>query len=260
MSDDESVIVSSANDIVTVTINRPKRKNAIDEATWDKLRKTFDEIGSSGEHRVMVLTGAGGDFCAGADLAADRGDLHPIQRMREIHKVGALLHEIPIPTIAQVSGVAVGAGLNLALGCDLVVADRTARFSEIFVKRALSLDLGGSWLLPRIVGIQQAKRLALLGEIIDAAEAERIGLVTYVVDPDELDAKVADLAGQLAAGPPIALTQTKVLLNESFQTTMREALESEVRTQAVNFATEDTAAAFAAFLNKTEPKFTGRWR
>jgi 2-(1,2-epoxy-1,2-dihydrophenyl)acetyl-CoA isomerase len=110
------------------------------------------------------------------------------------------------------------------------------------------------------VGIQQAKRLALLGEIIDAAEAERIGLVTYVVDPDELDAKVADLAGQLAAGPPIALTQTKVLLNESFQTTMREALESEVRTQAVNFATEDTAAAFAAFLNKTEPKFTGRWR
>jgi enoyl-CoA hydratase/carnithine racemase len=161
--------------------------------------------------------------------------------------------------VAKVEGVAVGAGWNLALGCDLVVSSRTARFSQIFAKRGLSLDLGGSWLLPKIVGLQQAKRLALLAEIIGAEEAEKLGLVTYLVEPGELDGFTADLAKRLADGPPVALRQSKQLLNENADRTMRDALSSEARTQAINFATEDAPAAFTAFMEKRDPEFTGKW-
>jgi enoyl-CoA hydratase/carnithine racemase len=259
MTADEPVLTSLDDGVLTITLNRPHRKNAIDGATWDELDQAFADAGRSSGVRVLVLTGAGGDFCAGADLSTDRAGEHPLARMRRINEVALRLHELSIPTIAKVPGVAVGAGWNLALGCDFVVASGAARFSQIFAKRGLSLDFGGSWLLPRIAGMQQAKRLALLGEIIDAAEAQRLGLVTYLVEPEELDGFVTDLAKRLAAGPPVALAQSKALLNENADRTLREALESEARTQSINFATEDAPAAFQAFLNKTEPEFTGRW-
>jgi 2-(1,2-epoxy-1,2-dihydrophenyl)acetyl-CoA isomerase len=179
--------------------------------------------------------------------------------MRAINETALLLHELAVPTVAKVTGVAVGAGWNLALGCDLVVATPESRFSQIFARRALSLDFGGSWLLPRLVGLQQAKRLALLAEMIDAAEAKSLGLVTWVVPDAEIDAFVADLAGRLAAGPPVALAQSKALLNENADRTLREALAGEARAQAVNFATADAPAAFRAFRDKTEPRFTGEW-
>jgi 2-(1,2-epoxy-1,2-dihydrophenyl)acetyl-CoA isomerase len=179
--------------------------------------------------------------------------------MRGINEIALLLHELPVPTVAKVDGVAVGAGWNLALGCDLVVATPGSRFSQIFAKRGLSLDFGGSWLLPKLVGLQQAKRLALLAEMIDAAEAHRLGLVTWVVEPEEIDAFVADLGKRLAAGPPVAIAQSKALLNEGADRTLRDALASEARTQAINFATVDAAAAFAAFNEKREPEFTGEW-
>src|SRR5699024_5867299 len=118
----------------------------------------------------------------------------------------------------------VGAGWNLALGCDLVVATPESTFSQIFAKRGLSLDLGGSWLLPKLVGLQQAKRLALLAETIDAEQARQLGLVTWVVAGSEIDAFVAEIADRLAAGPPVALAQTKALLNEGADRTLREAL------------------------------------
>jgi 2-(1,2-epoxy-1,2-dihydrophenyl)acetyl-CoA isomerase len=179
--------------------------------------------------------------------------------MRSINEIALLLHELPKPTVARVDGVAVGAGWNLALGCDLVVATPTSRFSQIFAKRGLSLDFGGSWLLPRLVGMQQAKRLALLAEMIDATEAERLGLVTWVKSPEEIDAFVADLTTRLASVAPVAAAQSKALLHENADRTLREALASEARTQAVNFATADAPEAFAAFTEKREPDFTGEW-
>ena len=206
----------------------------------------------------MVITGAGGAFCAGADLSAKR-EGHPLDRMRSINEIALLLHELPKPTVARVDGVAVGAGWNLALGCDLVVATPTSRFSQIFAKRGLSLDFGGSWLLPRLVGMQQAKRLALLAEMIDATEAERLGLVTWVKPAEEIDAFVADLTTRLASVAPVAAAQSKALLHENADRTLREALASEARAQAVNFATADAPEAFAAFTEKREPDFTGEW-
>jgi enoyl-CoA hydratase/carnithine racemase len=162
--------------------------------------------------------------------------------------------------IAKVSGVAAGAGCNLALACDLVVASDKARFTEIFTRRGLSIDFGGSWLLPRIVGLQQAKRLALLAEVIDAAEAYRLGMVTWIRPEDQLDDFVADVAQKLAALPPIALVQTKALLNDGVGVDLPAAIRNEAAAQAVNFATEDAPAAFRAFLDKTDaPRYSGRW-
>jgi 2-(1,2-epoxy-1,2-dihydrophenyl)acetyl-CoA isomerase len=148
----------------------------------------------------------------------------------------------------------------MALACDVVVASSRARFSEIFVRRGLSIDFGGSWLLPRIVGLQQAKRLSLLAEVIDADEAYRLGMVTWVRPPDEIDDFVVDLAQRMSAMPPIALEQTKRLLNEGVGVDLPTALRNEAAAQAVNFATEDAPAAFRAFLDKSDPPpYTGRW-
>jgi len=223
---DHGVLLSSRRGgVLTLTLNRPDRRNAFDAemlaALLAALRGAADDPGI----RAVILTGAGGAFCAGADLTASAArQAHPLARMRVINEVVERLHGLPVPTIAQVDGVAVGAGWNLALCCDLVVATPQAQFSQIFARRGLSLDCGGSWLLPRLVGMQQAKRLALLADMIDAEEARSLGLVTWVRDAAEIGEFVASLASRLAAGPPVALAQTKALLAESTGRSLAEAL------------------------------------
>ena len=256
---DDPVLLSDDSDGVrTLTLNRPYRKNAINPDLWIALRDALNLAGRDRSVRTLVITGAGGSFCSGADISVP-DDTHPKYRLQRLTDVALALHELPIPTVAKITGVAVGAGWNLALGCDLVVATPESKFSQIFSKRGLSIDLGGSWLLPKLVGLQQAKRLALLAETIDAAEAQALNLVTWVVSAAEIDGFVKDLSARLAAGPPIALAQTKALLNEGADRTLRDALANEARAQGVNFATADAAAAYAAFAERREPSFTGRW-
>lgn len=255
----EPVVVTRDGPIMTATLNRPHRKNAIDTETWARLHEALRTATHDEDVRVVVLTGAGGEFCAGADLGSDRTQQHPLERMRGINEVAMTLHTMPKPVIARVSGVAVGAGWNLALGCDFVVATPEARFCQIFTRRGLSPDFGGSWLLPRLVGLQQAKRLALLGDFLDAAQAHQLGLVTWVKTAEEIEGFVTELAHRLAASPPVALAQTKALLNDGVDASFDAALANEARAQAVNFATEDAPEAFRAFAEKAEPTFTGRW-
>lgn len=262
----ETIIVERDGGIVTVTMNRPHRKNAANGVMWNELHDVFREIAASTTDRVMVLTGAEGDFCSGADVGrkddAEGGDdsppPHQLQSMRHITDVAMALGRIPQPTLAKVRGVAVGAGLNMALLCDMVVADDTARFSEIFARRGLSIDFGGSFSLPRRVGMHKAKEMALLADIIDAKEAESIGLVNRLVPSGDLDAFVQDWATRLAAGPPLALSMTKRLVGNSFNATLEQALEDEGQAQTVNFSTEDTAEAMRAFVEKRDPEFRGR--
>jgi len=257
----ETLLVDRSGGVVTVTINRPEKKNAANGTVWNELLEVFTDVAARADDRVLVITGAGDAFCSGADLS-DLGragdDTHQLQRMRFIGDVALRLHRLAKPTIAKVNGVAAGAGCNLALGCDLVVASDRARFSEIFARRGLSIDFGGSWLLPRLVGLHKAKELALLADIVDAAEADRIGIVNRVVPHDELDAFVDGWASRLAAGPPLALSMTKTMLNNAFAVSMDQALEDEARCQTVNFGTADTAEAMAAFLQKRDPEFQGR--
>ena len=254
----ETLIVERDGGIVTVTLNRPEKKNAADDVMWDELLAVFTEVAETDTDRVLVVTGAGGAFCSGADLSApDRLSRNGLARMRHIGSVALALHRLPKPTIAKVNGVAAGAGCNLALGCDLIVAADVARFSEIFARRGLSLDFGGSWLLPRLVGMQKAKELAFFADVIDATEAERLGLVNRVVPAAELDAFVDGWARRLAAGPPMALSMTKTMLNNALMVSMDQALEDEARSQNVNFATKDFTEAISAFVEKRDPNFQG---
>lgn len=260
METQETVLYSLEGGIARITLNRPERKNAIDDPTWTVLLGILAEVRMHPDVRVVILTGAGRDFCSGADVAKSVHQEHPIPRLRRIGDVAQAIFELPMPVIARVDGVAAGAGCNMALACDFVLASDRARFTEIFSKRGLSIDFGGSWLLPRIVGLQQAKRLALLAEMVSAAEALEMGLVTEVAAEDCLDELVEDYASRLAALPPIALMQTKRLLNEGVDSTLRDAIANESAAQAVNFATEDAPAAFRAFLDKAgAPVYTGRW-
>jgi 2-(1,2-epoxy-1,2-dihydrophenyl)acetyl-CoA isomerase len=256
----ETLLVDRAeNGVVTLTLNRPAKKNAMNMAMFNELLAVFREVNDSTTDRVLVITGAGDAFCSGADLGERGKDARPaLARLRWVADIALALHRVPKPVIAKVNGVAVGAGMNLALAADLIVASENARFSEIFARRGLTIDFGGSWLLPRLVGMHRAKELALLADIISAKEAAELGLVNRVLPADQLDAFVADWADRLAAGPPQALSMTKRLLANSFALSMDEALEAEGMAQSVNSASEDTAEAIRAFLEKREPKFRGR--
>ncbi len=256
----DTLQVERLDGVVTITLDRPEKKNAINRVMWDELLAVATEIVGSSTDRCVVITGAGGSFCSGADLSGDgeAGSTHQLANMRRINSVIQAFHELPQPTIAKVTGVAAGVGFSLALGCDLLLASEEARFSTIFAKRGLSLDGGQSWLLPRLVGMHRAKQLALLAEVISAEEALALGLINRVVPSAEIDDVVAETAERLASGPPIALAMTKRMLNRAFEQSFEQALDDEARCQTVNFSTRDTVEAITAFLQKRTPRFEGR--
>ncbi|WP_185996697.1 enoyl-CoA hydratase/isomerase family protein [Nocardioides campestrisoli] len=253
----EPVTLHRKDGVVTIVLDQPRRKNAMTMEAWRLLGEHLSTV-TLGEDRVVVITGAGEDFCAGADLSGDSRDTHPVADMQVVNAACLALHRSPVPTVARVDGVAVGAGMNLALACDLVVASDRARFSEIFIKRGLSVDFGGAWALPRLVGLQKAKEMVLLGDIISAEEARRVGLVTRVVDPVELDEVVDGLVARLKANPPIAASLSKRMLNASFEMDLVQALDAEGHNQSVNMVMDDAREAFEAFRTKREPVFRGR--
>lgn len=253
----ETLLIDRDAGVVTVTMNRTARKNAVNAAMIDELITVIAEVASNRDDRVMILTGAGDAFCSGVDLV-ESPVRDGITSMRRIGDLILAIHRLAKPTIARVGGVAAGMGCNMALGCDLIVASDAARFSQIFARRGMSIDGGGSWLLPRLVGLHRAKELALFGDMIDAAEAARLGLVNRVVPAAELHEFVRGWARRLAAGPPIALSMTKTMLNNSFEVSMTQAVEDEARCQIVNAGTHDLAEAMAAFVAKRPPVFEGR--
>ncbi|MGH1489284.1 MAG: enoyl-CoA hydratase/isomerase family protein [Acidimicrobiales bacterium] len=255
----ETLLIDVAdNGVVTVTMNRPEKKNAANSVMWDELRQTWDEIALDPKIRCVVMTGAGDGFCSGADLGGGGSDMHQLQSMNMIHRTVQALYSIMVPVIAKVNGVAAGAGMNMALACDLIVAGDQARFSEIFAKRGLTVDFGGTWILPRLIGLHKAKELAFFADVISAEQAAEFGIVNKVVPQAELDQAVDEWANRLAAGPPLALAMTKRLLTLNASADFSAALEAEGLAQTVNFSTNDTKEAVRAFIDKREPNFEGR--
>jgi 2-(1,2-epoxy-1,2-dihydrophenyl)acetyl-CoA isomerase len=244
-----------------LTMSAPATKNAVPEKGWDEIADAVDGFDASAQ-RVLVVTGDGEDFCAGADLGGDRtrseSAADNTARMRRINRAAIALHRLGKPTIAAVDGVAVGAGMNLAIGCDLVIATSRARFAEIFVRRGLTIDFGGSWLLPRLVGMNKAKELALTGRIVEAEEAEAIGLVTRVVEPAELEGATTEVAESLATGAPLAQRFIKAALDRSPTMTFEQALAFEEQAQGLLLGSEDALEGGRAFREKRPPDFTGR--
>lgn len=260
-----------------LTINRPSRRNAIPMDGWSELEQAIGAFENSAS-RILVVTGAGGAFCSGADLDPSRlegGQVEGAQfegaqfegdwgvaahhdRMKRIGAAAMALHGCTKPTIAAVDGIAAGAGLNLALGCDVTIATTRGRFSEIFVRRGLTVDFGGTWLLPRVVGLQRAKEMALSGRIIEAPEALAIGLVLETVEVDRLESRVTELAESFMAGAPIGQMFAKQGISRSFEVPFAQALAWEGQAQAICFSTEDMVEGVAAFLEKRSPEFRGR--
>lgn len=245
----------------TLTINNPDRRNAIAGTEWTKLADHLEAFEASSQ-RALIITGAGSDFCSGADLGGEQfADATIAERysdMRHVGRAATALHRISKPTVAAVEGVAVGAGMNLALACDVVVASETARFSEIFVKRGLTVDFGGTWLLPRLVGLATARELALTGRMVSGTEAGELGLVATVVPPAELQSNAAQTAAELAAGAPLAQRFIKTALSRSFDFSFEQALAYEDQAQAILLSSEDVVEGVSAFLAKRDPEFKGR--
>jgi enoyl-CoA hydratase/carnithine racemase len=244
-----------------LTLSAPDTKNAVPRDGWDELTAAFGEFEASAQ-RALVVRGEGDDFCAGVDLGAGFGSLDSAAAnaatMRRPNAAATALHRLSKPVVASVDGVAVGAGMNLALGCDVVIATDRARFSEIFVRRGLTLDFGGTWLLPRVVGLARAREIALTGRLVTADEALAIGMVARVVAPEELDDVAAEVAGDLAAGAPLAQRFIKVGLDRSSSMTFEQALAYEEQAQAILLGSEDLVEGTAAFLQKRPPRFEGR--
>jgi 2-(1,2-epoxy-1,2-dihydrophenyl)acetyl-CoA isomerase len=257
MSESRDVLVErDGSGIVLVTLNRPATKNAVTQDGWIDLRQAFDEIAVTASDRVVILTGADGNFCSGADLGGPVS-LSPRAGMHSVNSTCQAIRDIPKPVIAAVSGVAVGAGCNMALTCDLAIADESSTFSEIFSKRGLSVDFGGTWQLTHNLGLQRAKELAFFGRAYSARDMFDLGLLNRVV-PDGQSASVArEWAEELLTLAPTSLGLTKELLNASASSTFQEALSREGVAQVFNTTTSDTREAISAFLEKRPPVFTG---
>ena len=258
----ESLRYEVEGHVATMTLDRPDKKNAMSWQMFTEIGQVFDEVARSGEVRALVVTGAGGAFCSGADLTdpmnmvASTFELQ--DRMRHIHSIARAVATCPKPTIAKVTGIAAGAGCNLALACDLIVASREAAFAELFVKRGLVVDFGGSWALTRALPLHRAKELALLGDTISAEEAERLGLLNRLCEPDEIDSVVKDLAERLASVPPRTVSLIKENLIRAPERSIEENLDAESLAQAMVFTSEDTREAVMAWIEKREPRFTGK--
>ena len=243
-----------------LTLSNPERKNAVPVDGWAELTAELAAFESC-EARVLVIRGDGDDFCAGADLDPGRLEgtlISRHRRMKTVAEAALALHRCTKPSIAAVDGVAVGAGMNLALGCDVVVATSRARFSEIFVRRGLTVDFGGTWLLPRIVGLQRAKELALSGRMVEADEAFRLGLCVEVVEPGDLESAADALAESFLAGAPLGQMFAKQGIDSAWEASFADALGWEGQSQAICFSTEDVSEGVTAFLEKRPPQFRGR--
>ena len=257
----ETLLVERADGIATITLNRPEARNALDLAMRREMLGVLDEIEADPTARVVILTGAGGHFCSGGDVKTMRTRHTAAEgraRVEMLNRMVLRLVSFPLPTIAMVDGYAVGAGSNLALCCDLIVASDRAKFGELFCKIGLAVDGGGTWLLPRVVGLARAKELVFTGDVVDAAEAARLGLVNRVVPSAELETATRALAAKIAAGPPLALRLDKQMLNRAVATDLGGALEAEASSQGLAIASDDHREGVAAFFDKRPPKFTGR--
>ncbi len=258
---DQTLLVERANSIATIRLNRPEARNALDLTMRRELLGVLDEIEADPTARVVILTGAGGHFCSGGDVKTMRARHTAAEgraRVEMLNKMVLRLVSFPLPTIAMVDGYAVGAGANLALCCDLIIASDRAKFGELFCKIGLAVDGGGTWFLPRVVGLARAKELVFTGDVIDAAEAVRLGLINRVVPAAELEETTRALAEKIAAGPPLALRLDKQMLNRAASTDLLSALEAEASSQALAIASDDHAEGVAAFFEKRPPRFTGR--
>jgi 2-(1,2-epoxy-1,2-dihydrophenyl)acetyl-CoA isomerase len=249
-----------ADAIATITLDRPEALNALTVPLKTELLAAFRTVARDRGVRAVVLTGAGRAFCAGQDLkerlAPDASPL-AVEVRERFNPIIAAMRGLDQPIVGAINGVAAGAGASLAFACDIRIAAENASFVLAFGRIGLVPDSGATWLLPRLVGPSKAAELALLGESLSAADAERFGLLARVVPPDALAAEARAVAARLAGLAPVALALTKRALERTWSVTLDEALEDEAYRQGLAGATADHAEGLTAFLEKRPPRFSG---
>ena len=274
--DFETITLRKQNGIGIITLNRPEVLNAMSEKMADELLQAIGEVSRDEEIRALVLTGAGQAFCAGADFRFGKvriGEVAAVeaedmQRLHDEWRRGHLLHRgsqlflglqrLPKPTIACVNGDAVGGGFDLALSCDIRIGSPKARFITGFPRVGLAHDTGGTWLLPRIIGLGKALEYILTGDPCPAEEAYRIGLLNKLVPEDELEGETMALARKLAQGPPIALRLSKLQVYKGLEMDMETALALATSCVLITFSSEDYKEGIKAFAERKRPVFKGR--
>jgi 2-(1,2-epoxy-1,2-dihydrophenyl)acetyl-CoA isomerase len=264
MAEDASILVATQGAVRVLTLNRPTALNSFNAEMNRRLQVALSEAAADAAVRAVVITGAGRGFCAGQDLndpelgmvggAPDVGGV-----VEKLYKPLALqVRAMPVPVIAAVNGVAAGAGANFALGCDLVIAARSASFIQAFSKIGLIPDCGGTWLLPRLVGRARAIGLAMTGDKLPAEEAQRIGLIWQCVDDAALMDAALALANKLSVMPTQALAETRAAIDEAMSLEFADALSMEARRQGTLGHAHDAREGIAAFVEKRAPKFSDR--
>ena len=253
--------------LALVTLNRPDSLNALNQGLRDDINAVSEEIYNNDSVRAVIFTGAGRGFCSGADVSGrgprgERGGLPPqnsrLDQMGWVGKLAMSIYEIGVPSIAAMNGVAAGAGMSIALGCDMRVGSVNSRFKTVFAERALSPDSGMSFFLPRLIGYGRAADLIFTSRAIDGEEAYRLGLLDRLVEPDQVLTAAKEVAGQIAALPPMAIRAGKRVLQQNMSMDFHDALRNEmVGLSYAGRAPNDRAEQRAAFLEKRPGKFTG---
>ena len=260
----EHIDITDDSGIATITLNRPEKLNAMVGHMRRDLAEALEAAGTDRNIHVVVITGAGRAFCAGGDIAAmaeliERRDAEEFSRLLgSARRVVTSIRQMTKPVIASINGPAFGAGCNLAFACDIRIASTNASFSQSFAKVGLHPDWGGTYFLPRLVTSNKACEMFFLGDAIDATEAHRLGILNYLVAPDELEAATRALAERLCEAPPIAVAAAKHAVYMSQTAELEEMLRYETEAQMRCFESLDGAEGVRAFLEKRTPKFTGR--
>ncbi len=260
-------IIYDVNDhVALITLNKPEKLNAMTWGSWAEMETALRDAEDDDGVRCIVITGAGRGFCAGTDLTSGEteADWHPRpfegreEQMRSRFLVTEQVYRCRKPTIAAVNGASTGAGFSLALSTDIRIASEAARFSAIFVKRAIVADTGSTWFLPRIIGMENALKMLYTGRLVPAAEALAMGLVSEVVPAEHLMPRAQELAGEIAHGPSVAIELMKRLAHEAWDTDLKTHIEHEQMLQGITSRTEDVKEGRLSFLEKREPRFLGR--
>ena len=259
----DTILVTTDGPLRMITLNRPDKLNAFNEEMHLAFRAALQSAKDDDTCRAVLLTGAGRGFCAGQDLGdrdPAKGEVPDLGKtLRDFYNPHIrLISDMPKPIIAAVNGAAAGAGANIALACDIVLAARGAKFLQAFARIGLIPDAGGSWTLTRLVGPARARAVAMLAEPLPAETAAEWGLIWKAVDDDLLMAEALDMAGRLANGPTTGLALTKQAIRAATENTLEEQLDLEAELQARAGATDDYREGVTAFLEKRPPRFTGR--
>lgn len=255
----KAIILKRESGVATIVLNRPEKMNAVDPEMIEELVAATEEVRDDPAVRVVILTGAGRGFCAGGDLDSsiyetkDPGELSAV--VLRFGQVSLNLRNSAKPVIAMVNGVAVGAGFSFMLACDIIIASDTARFGHVYLNIGVQSDAGATYFLPRMIGVPRACELIFTGKIIDAHEAERIGLVNRIVPAHELEAKVMEFAMKLAKSPALAIGMAKKSIYQGLTMDLTTAIEFEARAHVMTMISDNMREGISALKEKRPPRF-----